>query len=65
MRFIKIIFFLALSNAITAQETTESKPDNSIKNQFEMLYKKSGSYQEYKVVKKTAYAKLQNNVEGI
>ncbi|PQJ21484.1 hypothetical protein [Tenacibaculum sp. SG-28] len=62
MRLIKIIFFLVLSNAIIAQEITESKPDNSIKNQFETLYKKSGSYQEYKVVKKTAYAKLQKNV---
>lgn len=62
MRYIKFIFLLALSNAILAQKTVEKTPNNSIKNQFETLYKKSGSYQEYKVVKKTSYALLQKNV---
>ncbi|PCI35579.1 MAG: tRNA (guanine-N1)-methyltransferase [Flavobacteriaceae bacterium] len=61
-----VVFILLLSiNAQTAAQTTETKQslDNgSIENQFDYLIKKSGRYQEYKVIKKTWIFKLKDNV---
>ena len=69
-KFITVLsftFFLAFSSAVFGQveEQTGPKPslDNgTIESQFDYLYRKSSSYQEYKVVKKTFYQKIKGNV---
>ena len=43
------------------QQNTEKFP-NTIKGQFEKIYKKSGNYQIYKVIKKEDFLKLQKYV---
>ncbi|MCK5638520.1 MAG: tRNA (guanine-N1)-methyltransferase [Flavobacteriaceae bacterium] len=67
----KFIFFVSLliflSFETYAQETKDETPKRSlnsgtIESQFDYLYKKSGSYQEYKVVKKVFYHKIKGNV---
>ncbi|UCE94842.1 MAG: tRNA (guanine-N1)-methyltransferase, partial [Flavobacteriaceae bacterium] len=60
-------FFLSFSSVSfgQTQEQTGPKPslDNgTIESQFNYLYRKSSSYQEYKVVKKTSYQKIKGNV---
>ena len=68
MKFLLSISLLVfLSFASYAQETKENTPKRSlnsgtIESQFDYLYKKSGSYQEYKVVKKVFYQKIKGNV---
>lgn len=62
-----IILFLLFTNLTfsQAEDTNEIKPSlnsGSIESQFNFLYKKSGSYQEYKVVKKTFFHKIKGNV---
>ncbi len=64
---IAFIFTLLISVPVFAQaEATEGpKPslDNgTLESQFDYLYRKSSSYQEYKVVKKTSYQKIKGNV---
>jgi len=69
-KFITVLsftFFLFISSAVLGQEseTVGPKPslDNgTIESQFDYLYRKSSSYQEYKVVKKTFYQKIKGNV---
>lgn len=69
-KFITVLsftFVLAFSSAVFGQveEQTGPKPslDNgTIESQFDYLYRKSSSYQEYKVVKKTFYQKIKGNV---
>jgi len=69
-KFITALSFTVLLLSSTAifgqvEEETEPKPslDNgTIESQFDYLYKKSGSYQEYKVVKKTNFQKIKGNV---
>ena len=58
----KIILLIAVlfTATISAQETTVEK--NTIDNQFRTLYKNSNNYQEYKVVKKSAFGVLHTNV---
>ena len=60
-------FFLLISSAVLGQETETDTPKPSLNNgtiesQFDYLYRKSSSYQEYKVVKKTFYQKIKGNV---
>ncbi len=77
MKVLKLIITLLLMlivsvNSIaqteqTNPETNTDKPKPSLNNgtiesQFDYLYRKSSSYQEYKVVKKTFYAKIKGNV---
>ncbi len=67
MKVIKHFLALILISLITATSyaQTEQKPslDNgTIESQFDYLYRKSSSYQEYKVVKKTFYIKIKKNV---
>lgn len=62
----KIIFLLLLSvfthtNAQTEKEVVNQK-ELSLSDQFDFLYKKSGSYQDYKVVKIVQYNHLKQNV---
>jgi len=69
-KFITVLsftFFLFISSAVLGQEseTTAPKPslnNGTIESQFDYLYRKSSSYQEYKVVKKTFYQKIKGNV---
>ena len=69
-KFITVLsftFFLLISSAVLGQEseTTAPKPslnNGTIESQFDYLYRKSSSYQEYKVVKKTFYQKIKGNV---
>ncbi len=69
-KFITVLsftFFLFISSAVLGQEseTTTPKPslnNGTIESQFDYLYRKSSSYQEYKVVKKTFYQKIKGNV---
>ena len=72
MKISKLIFtiplFLLLTILSFGQTTKQDKgPKGSlnggtIESQFNYLYKKSGSYQEYKVVKKTFFHKIKGNV---
>jgi hypothetical protein len=57
-----ITFLIAVLFTATsfAQETTIQQ--NTVDAQFRKLYKNSNNYQEYKVVKKSAYGLLHNNV---
>jgi preprotein translocase subunit SecF len=69
-KFISVLSFtlLLISNtAVFGQVEEESGPKPSLDNgtiesQFDYLYRKSSSYQEYKVVKKTFYQKIKSNV---
>lgn len=69
-KFITVLsftFFLLISSAVLGQETETDTPKPSLNNgtiesQFDYLYRKSSSYQEYKVVKKTFYQKIKGNV---
>lgn len=62
-KFITVLsftFFLFISSAVLGQESEPVGPKPSLDNgtiesQFDYLYRKSSSYQEYKVVKKTFY----------
>lgn len=71
MKFLQRISLIAVTLFITnlsfAQEAEIDGPKPSlnsgtIESQFNYLYKKSGSYQEYKVVKKTFFNKIKGNV---
>ena len=71
MKVLKLIFtltlFLFLSGSTFGQDKEENVPKPSLDNgtiesQFDYLYRKSSSYQEYKVVKKTFYYKIKANV---
>ena len=69
-KFITVLsftFFLFISSAVLGQESETDAPKPSLNNgtiesQFDYLYRKSSSYQEYKVVKKTFYQKIKGNV---
>jgi len=69
-KFITVLsftFFLFISSAVLGQESEPVGPKPSLDNgtiesQFDYLYRKSSSYQEYKVVKKTFYQKIKGNV---
>jgi len=69
-KFITVLsftFFLFISSAVLGQESETNAPKPSLNNgtiesQFDYLYRKSSSYQEYKVVKKTFYQKIKGNV---
>jgi len=71
MKILRLIFtislFLLLTNFSYSQTEKNQEPKASlnsgtIESQFDYLYKKSGSYQEYKVVKKTFFYKIKGNV---
>lgn len=69
-KFINVLSFTAflfISAAVFGQDNTTDEPKPSLDNgtiesQFDFLYRKSSSYQEYKVVKKTFYQKIKGNV---
>lgn len=69
-KFISVLSFalILISNtAVFGQAEGETGPKPSLDNgtiesQFDYLYRKSSSYQEYKVVKKTFYQKIKSNV---
>ncbi len=60
--FFLLISFSAIGQADQKDEIKPSLNSGTIKNQFDYLYKKSGSYQEYKVVKKDQFRKIKANV---
>ncbi len=71
MKVLKLIFSLSLILIISMpsfaqdEQTETPKPslnNGTIESQFDYLYRKSSSYQEYKVVKKTFYYKIKANV---
>ncbi|MDH3322694.1 MAG: tRNA (guanine-N1)-methyltransferase [Flavobacteriaceae bacterium] len=71
MKILKLIFIIPLFLLFTNfsfSQTTENQGSSgslnsgTIESQFDYLYKKSGSYQEYKVVKKTFFQKIKGNV---
>ena len=61
LTFLLIFIIAAKSNAQT-DEIKPSLDNGTIESQFDYLYRKSSSYQEYKVVKKTFYTKIKGNV---
>lgn len=69
-KFITVLSFTLLflsGTAVFGQAEVQSGPKPSLDNgtiesQFDYLYRKSSSYQEYKVVKKTFYQKIKGNV---
>lgn len=64
-RLSTITFFIICSIATYSQEIQTVKKKNinklPLKDQFEYIYKKSGTYQTYKVVKKEWFFKIQRN----
>lgn len=58
----KLLLFLCLTISFVAfaQETTEE--DNSIKGQFDKIYRISTTYQSYKVIDRDKYDNLKSNV---
>lgn len=62
----KILFILALSISLSyfSQEATPKvvQEDNSIKGQFDKIYRTSTTYQVYKVIGKDKYQRLKSNV---
>lgn len=62
-----ILIFLMATSITYSQEDQNNSPKPSLDNgtiesQFDYLYRKSSSYQEYKVVKQTFYYKIKKNV---
>lgn len=60
-----LILFISLPVIAQTQSETEPKPSldgGTLESQFDYLYRRSSSYQEYKVVKKTSYQKIKGNV---
>ncbi|SDS28027.1 hypothetical protein SAMN05216503_2552 [Polaribacter sp. KT25b] len=55
-----LFLFLTISFIAFAQETTEE--DNSIKGQFDKIYRISTTYQTYKVIDRDKYQNLKSNV---
>lgn len=65
LKFVLTLLLVILMTSTSTAQTEEIKPslDNgTIESQFDYLYRKSSSYQEYKVVKKTFYTKIKGNV---
>lgn len=63
MKLYKISLLLLLTSFISyGQEPAEEETENTIENQFETIYKKSGTYQVYKVVSIENYKELKKNV---
>lgn len=62
MKFLKILSFVLITNIVFAQDKKDEMESNSIEMKFEELYKKSSSYQKYKVIDKIAYSELKQNV---
>lgn len=61
MKYKLILFlFLTISFVAFTQETIEE--DNSIKGQFERIYRISTTYQTYKVIDRVEYENLKSNV---
>ncbi|EAQ42218.1 hypothetical protein [Polaribacter sp. MED152] len=58
----KIITLLLLITSITTFAQEEIKEDNSIKGQFDKIYRTSTTYQVYKVISKDKYETLKANV---
>ena len=61
------LIFVMATSLIYSQEDQNNTPKPSLDNgtiesQFDYLYRKSSSYQEYKVVKQTFYYKIKKNV---
>ncbi len=61
------LIFVMATSSIYSQEDQNNTPKPSLDNgtiesQFDYLYRKSSSYQEYKVVKQTFYYKIKKNV---
>lgn len=64
---LSLALFLGFGTSAYSQSQGDSGPKPSlnsgtIESQFDYLYRKSSSYQEYKVVKKTSYQKIKGNV---
>ncbi len=71
MKLFKTVFFFTLFLLISApgfaqeEQEEEDKPSlegGTLESQFDYLYRKSSTYQDYKVVKKTSYQKIKSNV---
>ena len=60
LRVLTLIVLLLSSVSFTQETTIEDT--NSIENQFEELYKKSSTYQIYKVISKDKYQRLKLNI---
>jgi len=60
--FILFISPSVFSQTETAEEPKPSLNSGTLESQFDYLYRRSSSYQEYKVVKKTSYQKIKGNV---
>lgn len=58
--FITVLCFVFTTHA--QEEKTGSLNSGSIESQFDFLYKKSGKYQEYRVIKTNMLFKFKNNV---
>jgi len=63
MRFkILFTFFLISTSFLTFSQEPAKKEDNSIKGQFDKIYRISTTYQVYKVIDKNKYQVLKSNV---
>lgn len=60
MKLSKLVYILLFVTSITTAQ--QAKDTLTVQEQFDRIYRISSSYQEYKVVKKTTYQELKNNV---
>ncbi|WP_440882066.1 hypothetical protein [Tenacibaculum sp. C7A-26P2] len=62
MKFLKILSLVLITNIVFAQDKKNEMESSSIEMKFDELYKKSSSYQKYKVIDKIAYSELKQYV---
>ncbi len=62
LKVLSLVFITTTTTLSIAQNKGNDKESSSIEQQFEELYKKSSSYQKYKVIDKKAYSDLKRNV---
>lgn len=61
MKTLRILFIFIFTQSIIAQTSIVNQP-NTVENQLKKLYKSSGNYQVYKVIKKNDFLNLQKNI---
>ncbi|MCG1035911.1 hypothetical protein [Polaribacter sargassicola] len=62
MKFKILLAFLLVSTYSIFSQEVQEKEDNSIKGQFDKIYRTSTTYQAYKVIDKEKYQLLKSNV---
>lgn len=60
--YTSLIALFVVATVFSQETTVNQEPPNTLENQFKTLYRRSTTYQEYKVMSKEKYLELQQNV---